>query len=378
MLSELAHGRLITTKVQSNTAPRNITNLRPEEAHMSGVSIKDRIKRLTASQPLLEQMMFSFYRAKNLKSGLAELERRAGLSIYDVEALSKEMPYVPLERVIDNNIYGYANYLKQYAGIERDLKAYMEHGLFLGKIVHLDQFAWHFPRIITMSQGRVDILKEKIPQKEAIAVGPYIHYAPPLYSDEEMAQMKKELGKTLLVYPFHSMKNVKVGFNEGEFVKEIKRVAKDFDNVLVSLYFSDALDPERCAPYEAEGFKLVTAGHRFDQHFVARQRAHIELSDFTMSNGMGTQTGFCVYLNKPHYIYRQDIEQKPINSSESARFYNSSGGDERELVAFQRDYFSRLFGEFRSDISQEQLEATSKFWGFDQVKTKEELLASFG
>lgn len=378
VLSELTHGRLITTKVQSNTAPRNITNLRPEEAIMSGISIKDRIKRLTASQPLLEQMMFSFYRTKNLSSGLAELERRAGLSMYDIDSLAREMPYVPLERVIDNNIYGYANYLKKFAGIEKDLKAYMEHGLFLGKIVHLDQFAWHFPRIITMSQGRVDILSERIPQKEAIAVGPYIHYAPPLYSPNEMAQLKASLGKTLLVYPFHSMKNVRVGFNESEFVKEIKKVAKNFDNVLISLYFSDALDKERTAPYEAEGFKLVTAGHRFDQHFVARQRAHIELSDFTMSNGMGTQTGFCVYLNKPHYIYRQDIEQKPIKSSESARFYNSSGGDERELVAFQRDYFARLFGELRYDISDEQRSATSEFWGFDQVKSKEELQSIFG
>lgn len=377
VLSKLTHGRLIATKVQSNIAPRNITNLRHQEAHMSGVSLKDRIKRFTASQPLLEQAMFHFYRAKNMSSGLGELDRRKGLSMYDIQSLAQDMTYLPLERVIDNNIYGYARFLKAYAGIERDLKAYMEHGLFLGKIVHLDQFAWHFPRIITMSENRVEILKERIPQKEAIAVGPYIHYAPTLYSSQEMETIKSELGKVLLVYPFHSMKNVKVGFSEVEFVEEIKRVAKNYDTVLVSLYYSDALDPARCAPYEAEGFKLVTAGHKFDQNFVARQRAHIELADMTMSNGMGTQTGFCVYLNKPHYIYRQDIEQKPIRPSESARFYKSSGGDERELVAFQRDYFARLFGELRDDIGSEQMESTAKFWGFDQIKSKEELRQIF-
>lgn len=298
---------------------------------------------------------------------------RKSLSIFEVERLSAELSYFPEERVIDNNLYGYAHYLKKFAGIDQDLQAYMEHGLFLGQIVHQDQYRWHFPKILTMSEGRRAILKEKIPQKSSLAVGPYIHYATALYAEEEMKRLKAELGKTLLVYPFHSMKNVKAGFNDTELIREIKAVAKNYDSVLISLYYLDALDPVKRSAYEAEGFKLVTAGHKFDRHFVARQRAHIELADLTMSNGMGTQTGFCIYLNKPHYIFRQDIEQKAISPSESKRFQESSGGDEKELVAFQRDYFARLFGELRDDISAEQKEATAQFWGFSSIKSKEEL-----
>lgn len=313
------------------------------------------------------------YRLKNGKAGEAELALRKSLSLFEVERLSADLPYTPEERVIDNNLYGYAHYLKEFAGIHKDLKAYMEHGLFLGRIVHQDQFHWHFPKVITMSEGRREILKEKLPQKESIAVGPYIHYAPSLYPQKELQKLKADLGKTLLVYPFHSMKNVKAGFNDQDLIKEIKRVARDYDSVLISLYYLDALDPNKRAAYESEGFKLVTAGHKFDRHFVARQRTHIELADLTMSNGMGTQTGFGVYLNKPHYIYRQDIQQKAISSSESKRFKQSSGGNERELVAFQRDYFAKLFGELRNDISTEQYEATAQFWGFESIKTAEEL-----
>lgn len=338
------------------------------------MSLKDRLKRFAASQPLLEQAMYQAYRLKNGSSVAAEIERRKKLSIFDYQQLSAEIPYGPEERVIDNNLYGYASYLKKYAGLEQDLKAYLEHGLFLGGIVHPDQYHWHFPRIITMSEARREILKSKIPQKESIAIGPYLHYASALLEAEEMKTLKKSLGKTLLVYPFHSAKHIKIAYDEDGFIREIKRVAKDFDTVLICLYYLDARDPEKVAAYESEGFKVVTNGHRFDRHFVARQRTHIELADLTMSNTMGTHTGFCVYLKKPHYIYKQEIEQQPINLKELKRMQVAgAAGDAKQAVAEERKFFINLYRELREDISPEQWEATAQFWGFEDVKTKEEL-----
>ncbi len=342
------------------------------------MSLKDRLKRSIIKYPLLDQAMYAFYRMRNGRRGEEEIERRKHLSLFNYQELSAEMRYTPEERVIDNNLYGYAHYLKQFTGISSDLKAYMEHGLFLGRIVHEDQLHWHFDKVITMSKGRQDILKEKLPHKKSIAIGPYIHYAPSLLTAEEMASLKKDLGRTLLVYPFHSMKNVKVGFNDQDLIEEIKRVAQAFDTVLISLYYLDARDQAKCDAYLSEGFKLVTAGHRYDRHFVARQRTHIELADLTMSNGMGTQTGFCVYLKKPHYIYRQDIDQHAISKAEHKRFQSSSGGDERDLVVFQRDFFTRLYSELREDISDSQYEATARFWGFDDIKSKDEIRSFLG
>lgn len=338
------------------------------------LSLKDRLKRASASQPILEQIMFHYYRLLNGKKVEQELERRKNLDLFAFKELAAELPYGPEERVIDNNLYGYASYLKSYADLKGDLKSYMEHGLFLGGIVHPDQYHWHFPRIITMSEHRREILKEKIPQKTSLAVGPYIHYADSILKPEEQIALKSKLGKTLLVYPFHSMKNVKAGFSDPDLIKEIKRVAKDFDSVLICLYYLDALDTNKVAAYQAEGFHIVTAGHRFDRHFIARQRTHIELADLTMSNGMGTQTGFCVYLNKPHYIYQQDISQKAANRQESKRFAaGGSGGTVKEKVAQERVFFSDLFSELRMDISEHQWQATSDFWGFESLKTKGEL-----
>jgi hypothetical protein len=338
------------------------------------LSLKDQVKRISASQPILEQAIFNWYRLRNGRAVEQEIERRKRLSIFDISDLTADLAYGPEERVIDNNLYGYAQYLKQFAGLKGDLKAYMEHGLFLGGIVHPDQFHWHFGKIITMSNRRKDILKVKLAQKESIAVGPYIHYAPSLLEAKNQKELKLKLGKTLLVYPFHSMKNVKADFSDQELVREIKRVAKDFDSVLICLYYLDALDESRRAPYEAEGFHLVSAGHRFDRHFVARQRTHIELADLTMSNGMGTQTGFCVYLNKPHYIFKQKIDQNTVSLNDLKRFKaGGSAGSVKEQVAYERALFSNLFSELRTDISLEQKTVTGEYWGFDCIKEAREL-----
>lgn len=321
--------------------------------------------------------MFEFYRLKH-RAAFREIEERKKLSIFDYQRLSADLVYAPEERVIDNNMYGYAHYLKEYSGINQDLKAYMEHGLFLGGIVHKDQHHWHFKRVITMSKKRQHILAQKLPQKESIAIGPYIHYAHTLLNEQELAKLKKELGKVLLVFPFHSMKSVKANFDQNRFLEEIEKRAQDFDSVLICMYYLDARNKEHIAQYEQRGYRVVTAGHKFDHHFVARQRTHIELADMTMSNGMGTQTGFCVYLEKPHYIFKQEVSQQAASNKELERFKLSSGMNEKEQVAYERNLFAQLFSEYSTEISPKQLEITAEYWGFTDVKTREEIRSVFG
>ncbi len=335
--------------------------------------LKDRVKRLSARFAILESSLFHFYRMRNGKAVHQEIARRARLSFFDYQSLSADLPYGPDEHVIDNNLYGYAQALKNYAGISSDLKAYMEHGLFLGGIVHPDQFCWHFKKVLTMSEKRVSILNEKLPQKKAIAVGPYIHYAKGLLDASELATLKRELGRVLLVFPFHSMKGVEAGFEEQQLIGEIKKVASGFDTVLISLYYLDAQKEHRVKPYLKAGFKVITAGHKFDRHFVNRQRSHIELADVTMSNGMGTQTGYCIYLNKPHYIFRQTVEQKSRDPKEAQRHSSRSDSEIIENVKAERGYFAELFKDYREDISPEQYAAVAEYWGFDQIKTPAEL-----
>lgn len=47
---------------------------------------------------------------------------------------------------------------------------------------------------------------------------------------------------------------------------------------------------------------MTTAGHQLDINFLNRLKTIILLSDYTCSNSIGTHTGYCVYLGKPHLV----------------------------------------------------------------------------
>lgn len=340
-------------------------------------ALKDRLKRMGASKAWLEGGLYRYYRLRWGKAYQRELERREQLSLFAYRELAQDLPYAPEERVIDNNLYGYAQALKQYAGLQGDLRGYMEHGLYLGGIVHRDQHHWHYPRIITMSEERKEILAKALPSKNALAVGPYIHYARPLYEGEKLKEVKQGLGRTLLVYPFHSMKGVKAQYRQADFIAEIQSRRVGFDSVLVCLYYLDAREEALVQGYRQAGFKVVTAGHKFDRNFVRRMRTHLELADVTMSNGVGTQSGFCLYLGRPHYVFRQEIKQRVSKGPEWERHQQSAGKGKRAAAEKQREEIAALLGQYRENISSEQRAAIGRQWGFDQIRSPEALRRLF-
>ena len=340
--------------------------------------MKDKLKRFVISHAFLERWMFLFYHYKNAKKAADESERRKNISLFDYKALSADIPFGPEERVIDNNLYGYAHHIKKYAGIKTDLKAYLEHGLFWGGMVHPDERFWHFKRIITFSENRKKDIERNIPGKEAVPIGPYIFYAEELFSSEERVKLKSELGKTLLVFPSHSVRNLEAKFDFEQFIEEINRVKKDFDTVLVSLYFIDALNPEKVKIYTDQGYRVVTSGHKFDHNFVARQKTIIGLADYTMSNEVGTHIGYCVCLEKPHYLFKQALKRISNSEEEIKRHQRLFNSDEQRLMHEQHAEVAKTFGVYQPEITQEQRELVDKFWGIGSLKSPEELKALLG
>jgi hypothetical protein len=100
---------------------------------------------------------------------------------------------------------------------------------------------------------------------------------------------------------------------------------------------------------------VTTAGHQLDINFLNRLKTIILLSDYTCSNSIGTHTGYCVYLGKPHLVIN------PVQTLE-------------EVNPLWRD----LWETFEKDSSQAQVDKrllASKYWGFDCVKSREEMRA---
>ncbi|MCR6508187.1 hypothetical protein M1B78_08425 [Bacteroides sp. KH569_7] len=315
------------------------------------------------------------YKTKNKKFFFQEIADRKKVSLFNYTKLIEPLPYVPTELVIDNNLYGIAYALKKYAGIDtnKSLDAYIEHGIFFGNLVRDEQKIWNVSQNITFSNIRKKHLLDSKIQKEILPIGPFIHYAESLLNDDELKELKSKMGRVLLVFPSHSIIGVNSSFSHDDFIKEIERIRKDFDTVLVSLYWVDACKLNILQTYEAKGYKVVTSGHRYDLYFLCRQKALIQLADFTMSNSVGTHVGYCIYLNKPHYIYQQKIKNVGINERLQKHF--DAVRNEEQLLTEEKEkneIFS-LFSKYQENISEEQYAIVDKYWGVSLLLSSDRL-----
>lgn len=304
-----------------------------------------------------------------------EIESRKNLPLTDVEKLSADLPNTYRQEILRGEIflarYGMDRNLKKYAGLPLDTKIHVlfEHGIQLSDYVE-EAFRIHeYLPSMTASQYRLDILKKQKDYKGAYAIGPYIHYTDSILSKEEINAEKERLGRTLLVFPSHSIDCSTVNFDLESFMNKIKETSKDFDSVRICMYYQDVI-LKRHLKYQKEGFEVVTAGHFNDYYFLSRLKSIIEISDMTMANDIGTHLGYAIYLNKPHYLfkqplefeYREIIDKKNTTSILSNIEYNKNISD-----------ITNLFSENTPKITKKQYELISYLWGFDEVKTPEEL-----
>lgn len=333
------------------------------------------LRRLAIRNKAILTFINACYNFKNRGIFLQRISENARCSIFDYYKLVQSIPYAPRDLVIDNNLYGLSHILKKYAGLDvtKSLDATIEHGIFFGNLVRQDDKIYPVKSIVTFGSRRIKHLQQGKINKEIISIGPYIHYASSLLSEGEFIELKKQLGKVLLVFPSHGIIGTSSAYDLKAFISEIERIRKDFDTVLVSLYWTDVLNPQLVSMYENYGYSIVTSGHRFDLNFLSRQKSIIQLADYTMSNNIGTHVGYCIYLNKPHYIFQQKIDCVYQNKGVE-KHITSSRTSENEL-SYQKEW-EEVCSAFNMDvrmITAEQKSVVEEFWGISFLKTPEEL-----
>ncbi len=286
----------------------------------------------------------------------------------DIKELSRERPLRTPELFKLNDSYGHAHILKKYCGInpEYQIKATIEHRAMLLDHVWMGEISSILPAHLTFSEYRFPIIKQRT-NKAVFAIGPSIHYANSLFSLEEIEAIKKAMGRTLLVFLPHSSMSFYVNFDHYKVISKIKEVEKDFDNILICLGWRDVLrDMEK--PFLSEGYTCVTAGNVFDFNFLPRLKSLILISSHTMSFGFGTHIGFCIYLNRPHWVF-------PIPSTvdDPNNIKKITVDKESSLSKKQGTYFLSHFKEPLDDITEKQKELVDMMWGISSIKTSEEL-----
>lgn len=307
------------------------------------------------------------------KGFLQEVEYRGNLDIFDYKGIAKPLPKYFEEILTDNNCFGMGRTLRKYAGIKTNhINSIIEHGYFFGEYVPIQEQITFAKQILTFGDIRKTHLEAKIKDKRITPIGPYIHYAPLFYDKEEYDRLKEMLGKVLLVFFSHSATGCSVSFDIDYIMSKIEEVRNGFDTVIVSVFWSD-ITSELVELLEKHNCIVFSAGHRYDYNFLSRQKTVISLADATMSNNIGTHIAYCTYLGKPHWIVRQEIS------------YSSKGGGGQGNIdivkqiksdmasAKEKEELMTTFSTFSDVLLEDQKIVASKFFGFNHIKTPEEI-----
>lgn len=280
------------------------------------------------------------------------------------------------DRCMSNHFYGNSFYLKKYCCYNKFIEAKIEHGVYIGG--HTPSHEWDnngFPAVITYSRLRYDHLRKKT-FKPIFTVGPYIHYADDEYTEAEIQTKKLEYGKTLVVFPTHSIKTVKYEYDIEEFISFINefRIKHQFKSVIICMYYQDIINGSY-KKYLNKGFDIVTAGNINNNQFLKRLKSIILLSDYTLSNNLGTHLGYCIYMGKPHMIFQQEISCIGKNYDLETEF--NRGENYKECLEFESHEIIKEFNFYTEHITESQYNIVNKYWGIDQIKTKDEIKEIF-
>ena len=320
-----------------------------------------RILMYMLKQGLLFKNIILFRKCPNSKSS----------NIFDYIKLSVSQPLSLNELVFDNNYYGIGFWIKEYIGSKKHLNAYIEHGLFLGSYVAKDTNIWYPNKVITFGDYREKQLIKKT-NKQIIKIGPYIHYADDYIDETEFNILKKELGRLLLVFPSHPPTGASSNYDIHEFISEIEKIKNNYDTVVISLFYSEIKNQTLLNLYLNNGYKIFTSGNRYDPYFMSRQKTMIKLADMTISNKVGTHVGYCIFLEKPHWIFPQDDSYKAINTTGKQNMSFRDYDEADSLVKAQNE-ITQQFISYSLNITDSQIKVINKYWGLDYIKTKKEL-----
>lgn len=301
----------------------------------------------------------------NSRGTRKEIEHRKNIDIFNYKELAKPLKYYPFFEIQENNMYGNGRIIFPNTDLSKEQinKTRIEHGLYLGNLVHSIYKDPIYETIITFSNYRKCILKNEM-DKTILCVGPYIKYANLLLSDEMYNKIKKEIGRVLLVFPAHSIETVSSVFDMDNFISVIEKKKHSFNTIIICLFWKDIL-LGKAEKFIKKGYKVVTAGHIYDYYFLDRLKTIISLADFTLSNSIGTHIGYCIYMGKPHYIFKGNVKYVEAGDDKrgSERELNQRQGSVLESFNQVKEEIYNCFSNEGNEITKEQINCIKKYWG---------------
>lgn len=239
----------------------------------------------------------------------------------------------PARRERDNAVhhYGHDVVLKRAAGmplVGRALPIMLEHGVnFSDGSSYEDPQPW-VRSYLCMGPHRAARLRNRF-RVRGVAVGPYIQYARSVLLEERAAELRQELGRTLLVIPAHTVVNVERRWSAEPLIALIQAHVQEerYDTVIWQSFWKDA--PPQGLPRE---WILACNGHASNPWFLDCQRTLLELCQGMVACSLGTHVGYALALERPVLFAPVEISQDVSAASALWQQRYSSEWEERSRL----------------------------------------------
>lgn len=327
-----------------------------------------KLRQTISGSRILSATFHAALRKYNATRFKGAMEASREMPFYNETDRPINFPIYPTDSAMDNALYGIGETLKEYAGLKSQTRTYVEHGVFFGNHIQFDEKDHWAPKIVTFSGVRAGHLADHGVKKMVLPIGPYIHYAHNHLPDAEFRKIKANLGRVLLVITGHSTTNYLAQFENYKLIEKINLMKADYDTVLVLFYFIDLAYRDRYQPYIDAGYKIVSAGHKFDPGFLNRLRTIISLADNTVSNAVGTHIGYCVALGKPHFLCDESLSDELVQPD-----YDDIYKSFREKRAVEVEEVAKEFRIQSNSLLPAQRAVVSKYWGQNYIRSRQEL-----
>ena len=260
----------------------------------------------------------------------------------------------------ENEAYGHYSAIREYCGYHKGLKGMiMEHGVNFSVAiplkVNLDEtFALFF-----QSNYKNKKIHEIDPGKLVFCIGPYIHYAAPLYYEKKLCKIKEKLGRIVLIYLSHSTYKENVLRNYNAYREYADMYSEKYDTILFCVYWRDVTNEMVAAVKSIPNAKIVSAGFIYDPTFIRRTKSMLQMADLVVVDEIGTSVGYALYMNKKVEVIRnKDSRNLDYSDSQTIVCLNNQERVENALKSGDAGEINKVYEEF---------------WGGRCIKTRKEM-----
>jgi len=335
--------------------------------------INQSLIKFICSNSYLSSAVYSFAFKKNIKIIENQLSLMKDFDFLDnIIPLRKFVKKIIEENSITssrNNLYeNYSMYgiweslFGKYCSNHKIASPAIEHGLMLHNDINSDIKKTGKLACATFGDFRKNIIQSKL-NIPVFCVGSYIHYADSFYSEQRIHELKEKYGKTLLVFPMHCAENGGVKCNIEKLIKIINEVSKEFNTVLVNVYWYNINDPLVDALI-SEGYVMTSCGLRNDLNFLSRLKSYLYMSDMAVGDGVGTHIGYCETCGVRYYH---------INSTSSLIIpTNSFDGRDISFTQYHSGIIENAFSSNDNMLMRQAI--LEDYWGNNKFKKDDEIL----